>query len=105
MKHCSKDDIIDFGVQFLKAKGVAGKSARIVTEIAVKTQAMGIHTHGLAVFPYFDRSIPNPLNPAAQPEVVKESAATAVVDGNFGFAQLALNELAGQYGIQPIAAY
>ncbi len=90
MKRCSKDALVEFGVQFLKTKGVAKKNARIIAEIAVKTQAMGIHTHGLAVFPYFNQNIPEPINPTAEPEVVKESGAAAIIDGNFGFAQLAL---------------
>ena len=71
MKHCSKDALVEFGVQFLKTKGVEEKNARIITEIAVKTQAMGIHTHGLAIFPYFNQNIPEPINPSAEPELVK----------------------------------
>jgi LDH2 family malate/lactate/ureidoglycolate dehydrogenase len=91
MKHCSKNALVEFGTQFLKTKGVEEKKARIIAEIAVKTQAMGIHTHGLAIFPYFNRNIPELINPSAEPEVVKETGATAVIDGNFGFAQLAMS--------------
>jgi LDH2 family malate/lactate/ureidoglycolate dehydrogenase len=91
MKHCSKDALVEFGIQFLKTKGVEEKNAGIIAEIAVKTQAMGIHTHGLVIFPYFNQNIPELINPTAEPEVVKESGATAVIDGNFGFAQLALS--------------
>lgn len=91
MKHCSKETLIKFGVEFLKNKGVSEKNARNIAEIAVKTQAMGIHTHGMAVFPYFNQNIPDPIDPSAEPEVVKEFGATAVIDGNYGFAQLALS--------------
>ena len=50
------------------------------------------HTHhGLVIFPYFEQNIPDPIDPSAEPEVVKESGAGAVIDGNFGFAQLALS--------------
>ena len=110
MKRCSKDALVEFGVQFLKKKGVEEKNARIIAEIAVKTQAMGIHTHGLAIFPYFNQNIPELINPAAEPEVVKESGATAVIDGNFGFAQLALSlakevavEKASKQGVAMVA--
>jgi len=51
---------------------------------------MGIHTHGLAIFPYFDKSIPQLIDPGAEPRVVSEAGAGAVIDGRFGFAQLAL---------------
>jgi L-lactate dehydrogenase len=91
MKRCSKGSLIEFGLQFLKVKGVTEKNASIIAEIAVKTQAMGIHTHGLVVFPYFNQNIPDPIIPTAEPQVVKESGATAVIDGNFGFAQLTLS--------------
>ncbi|UCF97880.1 MAG: Ldh family oxidoreductase [Spirochaetaceae bacterium] len=91
MKRCSKDALVEFGVRFLTKKGVAEKNARVISEIAVKTQAMGIHTHGLVVFPYFNQNIPDPIDPAAEPTVAKESGATALIEGNFGFAQLALD--------------
>jgi len=91
MKICSKDSLVRFGVEFLKGKGVPEKNARTITDIAVKTQAMGIHTHGMAVFPYFNQNIPDPIDPAAEPGIVRETGATAVIDGNYGFAQLALS--------------
>ena len=91
MKRCTKDALIGFGVGFLKNKGVGDKNARTIAEIAVKTQAMGIHTHGMAIFPYFEQNIPDPINPAAEPEVVKQSGATALIDGNYGFAQTAMS--------------
>ena len=106
MKHCAKDALIGFGVGLLKNKGIPEKNARTIADIAVKTQAMGIHTHGMAIFPYFDQNIPDPIDPTAEPEVVKQSGATALIDGNYGFAQLALNlakelavEKAGNQGV------
>jgi LDH2 family malate/lactate/ureidoglycolate dehydrogenase len=91
MTRCSKDALVGFGVEFLKKKGVSEKNARTITDIAVKTQSMGIHTHGMVVFPYFNQNIPDLIDPAAEPEVVKETGATAVIDGNYGFSQLALS--------------
>jgi LDH2 family malate/lactate/ureidoglycolate dehydrogenase len=90
MKRCSEEILVKFGIRFLEIKGVPKKNAEIIAGIAVKTQAMGIHTHGLAVFPYFEQNIPEPIDPVAEPRVIKESGATAIIDGNFGFAQLAL---------------
>ena len=91
MKHCSREVLVDFGVEFLQQKGVSATNAPTIADIAVKTQAMGIHTHGMVVFPYFDHNIPDPIDPAAEPQVVKEKGATAVIDGNYGFAQLAMS--------------
>jgi len=109
MKRCSEEILEKFGIRFLEIKGVPKKNAEIIAEIAVKTQAMGIHTHGLAVFPYFEQNIPEPIDPIAEPRVVKESGATGIIDGNFGFAQLALKlakelalEKASQQGVAMI---
>jgi len=91
MRHCSREALVSFGVRLLTDKGVGQAEACAVSEIAVKTQAMGIHTHGLAVFPYFAQNIPQRIDPAAKPRVVKEAGAGALLDGGFGFAQLAMS--------------
>jgi L-lactate dehydrogenase len=81
---------VAFGVRFLTSKGAEAGNARAVAEIVVQTQAMGIHTHGLALFPYFHQNIPDRVDPRAQPRLVRESGIGAVIEGNFGFAQLAM---------------
>jgi LDH2 family malate/lactate/ureidoglycolate dehydrogenase len=90
MHRCTKESLIEFGTRFLQAKGSPEANARVVAETAVQTQAMGIHTHGLAVFSYFDKAIPDLVDPGAEPELIKQTGATAVIDGHKGFAQLAL---------------
>ncbi len=79
-----------FGMSFLKAKGVPESTASVVTDIVVQTEAMGIHTHGLKLFPYFENMIPDELNPVSQPQVVREKASTALIDAREGFSQLAM---------------
>lgn len=90
MKRCSPEDLIAFGVRFLTSKGADAGSARVVADTVVQTQAMGIHTHGLALFPYFQQNIPARVDPRAQPRLVRESGVGAVIEGDFGFAQLAI---------------
>lgn len=51
----------------------------------MENESMGIHTYGLAVFPYFNQVIPETLNAKAEPELVKEKGATALIDGREGF--------------------
>lgn len=74
----------------LTARGVPEGNARYLAEVAVESEAMGIQTHGVAAFPYFDTQIDGELNPKAEPVVVRETQATALVDGQGGFGQLAM---------------
>ena len=85
-----KQRLLDFGVELLVKRGVRADKAACLTEIAVATEAFGIHTHGLVLFPYWDKFIGSRIDPAAEPRVVKEKAATALIDGAGGFGQLAL---------------
>ncbi len=90
MKRVPKEELTDFGVRLLTAKGVPEENARYVAEAVVETEAMGVKTHGAALFPYFDKTVGSAIDPKAEPVVVKEKGATALVDGNGSFAQLAM---------------
>ncbi|HUT36659.1 MAG TPA: Ldh family oxidoreductase [Planctomycetota bacterium] len=85
-----KRRLLDFGVEFLVKRGVSSAKAACLAETAVATEAFGIHTHGLVLIPYWDKFIGERIDPAAEPRVVKEKAATALIDGCGGFGQLAL---------------
>ena len=90
MKRYSWERLVRFGFELLTARGVAEENARYLAEVAVQSEAMGIETHGVAAFPYFDRQIDGELNPRAEPLVVRETQAMALVDGQGGFGQLAM---------------
>ena len=90
-----KVELIRFGTDLMLALGAGGKTARIVAETAAETEAMGINTHGLAVYPYYDAMVPDPIDPAARPEVVRETGASCVIDGRHGCSQPVLH-LAGE---------
>jgi len=104
-------DLVDFSVAFLTGKGLSEADAAYVGEVAVKTEAMGIHTHGLVLLPYLDGKLGNDLDATARPAVVRESGASALVDGNSGLGQLAMRlavELASakaqSHGVGMVAA-
>jgi LDH2 family malate/lactate/ureidoglycolate dehydrogenase len=82
--------LLDFGIRLLAAKGVSRDKAAYLADVAVTTEACGIHTHGLVAFAYWDKFIGSRVDPAAEPRVVKETPATALLDGQSGFGQLAL---------------
>jgi LDH2 family malate/lactate/ureidoglycolate dehydrogenase len=82
--------LVEFGVSVLTRKGVPAAPARHVSEIVVRTEAMGIKTHGMIYLSYADSSIPGLVNPTAEPAVVRDKGAVAVVDGKRGIAHLAM---------------
>ena len=84
------DTLVDFGTRLLVAKGAPEDAARQVATIAAETEAWGIPTHGVRVYEYFEHFIGSGLDPTAQPRVVKEKGATAIVDGAGAFGQLAM---------------
>jgi L-lactate dehydrogenase len=85
-----REKLVDFGVRLLKAKGVPDASARYIADFVVQTEAFGVKTHGVTFFTYADQQIPGELNPTAEPILVREKGATALIDGNNGFSQLAM---------------
>jgi len=85
-----KRRLLDFAAAFLVKRGVGADKAAYLAETAVATEAFGIHTHGLVLLPYWDKFIGERIDPKAEPRVVKERAATALIDGAGGFGQLAL---------------
>ncbi|HPD16340.1 MAG TPA: Ldh family oxidoreductase [Planctomycetota bacterium] len=82
--------LLDFAIEFLVKRGVRADRAACLAETAVATEAFGIHTHGLVLIPYWDKFIGDRIDPCAEPRVVKERPATALIDGAGGFGQLAL---------------
>ena len=89
-KTVNMEKVINFGKSYLKYKGTDENDASYITDIIVTTEAMGVHTHGLTLFPYFESVIPDELNPKARPHIVKEKGASALIDAEGGFAQLAM---------------
>ncbi len=90
LERIPRDKLINFGIEFLIKKGAPEENAKKITEIVVETESMGIHTHGVKLFPYFDSVIPQDLNPKAQPEIAREQASIALIDSNSGFSQIAM---------------
>jgi LDH2 family malate/lactate/ureidoglycolate dehydrogenase len=66
MRRYSWERLVRFGFELLTAKGVPEEHARYLAEVAVESEAMGIETHGVAAFPYFDEQIVDTLNRTAR---------------------------------------
>ena len=106
MNYYPLDKMEDFAAALLIAKGIPEANAVYMAGMAVRTEAMGITTHGLSVLGYLDSQIPKIINPESEPEIISEKASTVLIDARMGFSQLAMKtavekvlEKAGETGI------
>lgn len=104
MNFYAKQDLINFGTQLLTKKNVPEKNARYISELVVKAESTGISTHGVALFLYFDNVLGKTIDPTAEPKIVKEKGATALIDSNKAFGHLAM-KLAKELAIKKAKEY
>jgi len=95
MRRVPLNDLVSFGTMLLEAKGVPSDDARYIAEAAVKTEAMGVVTHGLKVLLYLAAGIPDDIPPRIEPEVVRERGAVVLIDARGGVSQTALRKALG----------
>ncbi len=74
-----------FMVDVFKAQGVIAEDARICADVLITSDLRGIESHGVGRLKYYyDRIQAGIQFPTAQMEVIKETEATALVDGHHG---------------------
>jgi LDH2 family malate/lactate/ureidoglycolate dehydrogenase len=81
------DLLESFMVDLFQAIGVPESDARICSDVLIKADQRGIDSHGIGRLKpiYYDRIIGQKIqSPDAQVEVVRDKAATAVLDGHHG---------------------
>ena len=85
------DALQAFVERALAALGVPEAEARSVAELMVEADLLGYDTHGtFRLRLYVDRLRGGGLNPTARPRVLRETAATALIDGDNGLGHLAM---------------
>jgi LDH2 family malate/lactate/ureidoglycolate dehydrogenase len=81
------------------AEGFSQVDARFIAEAMIRTERRGVSTHGLWFLPhYIGAARRGVVNVTAQPQVIAETAATAVVD-----ADAALGHIAMKYACELVA--
>jgi LDH2 family malate/lactate/ureidoglycolate dehydrogenase len=81
----------DFVGRVLAALGVPERDAAAVAGLMVEADLLGYDTHGVfRLRQYVGRLKGGGTNPAARPRVLRETAATALVDGDNGLGHLAM---------------
>ena len=85
------DQLVAFVTGVLRALGVPASDAARVAAAMVEADALGYDTHGtFRLRQYADRLKAGGFNPAASPRILRETAATAVIDGDNGLGHLAM---------------
>ncbi|MDD2412523.1 MAG: Ldh family oxidoreductase [Bacteroidales bacterium] len=100
-------DIIEKTMMQLLIKfGVPQNDAKIVSDVLIKADQLGIDSHGVNRLKaiYLDRIKEGVLNPITKIDVIKDKAATAVIDGNNGMGHV-IAKLAMQKAIDKAKIY
>jgi len=85
-----------FCAEIMEKSGVLPETAKVVSEILVKTDMMGTSTHGTAnLGGYMAKVVAGGFDGKAKPEIVKEGPTWAIVDGHYG-----LGPASGFYSIE-----
>lgn len=110
MKRVSMDELVKFGVAFMTKRGVPADHASYVATIIVETEAFRQSTHGLAQYQVINTKLGTVIDPRAEPKIVRDLGATALLDGESCLGNLAMKyakeqvvEKAHAYGIGFVA--
>jgi uncharacterized oxidoreductase len=93
MIRVTAEQVRSLGVAILKAAGTPEDQARLVVGLLVRANLMGVDSHGIVRIPEYMVDIDSgKLKPGAPVNTIKESAATALLDGGWNFGQVAAME-------------
>ena len=89
MPRISAEEIRELEVKILRNLGASQEYAELVVDMLVEASLVGHDSHGVHyITRYAERIKKGIIDPKAVPEVTKETASTAVVDGHWGFGQV-----------------
>lgn len=82
-----------FACDILEGLGAPTETAQLVTDSLVRADVRGYGTHGIGILPLYAGMVDDgAIDPVATPTVERGDGATARVDGQTGFGQLAARE-------------
>ena len=94
----------DYTAAILRGARMSEEGARIAAAVLVMSDARGIESHGVARLPQYVNLIDaGVLDPAAVPEVERESASTVLVNAHNGMGQVAGDYAIGSNHVLPTA--
>jgi len=76
----------NFMKQVLQKSGIPSADAEIISDVLIESDKRGIDSHGIGRLKpiYIDRLDEGVMNPVTKVDIIKETATTAVLDGNNG---------------------
>lgn len=91
MSAVSADALTGFATRAFTSLGVPEGDAKAVACLMVEADLLGYDTHGMfRLRQYVNRLRDNGFNPTAKPHVIRETAATALIDGDNGLGHLSM---------------
>jgi L-2-hydroxycarboxylate dehydrogenase (NAD+) len=105
------NNLVDFMLEALTAMGTSLEDAKIITDVIITSDLWGIRSHGIAHLKMYHERIKKGLQlPTTRWSVVKDTQATAVIDGGNGMGMVvgyhAMNlaiQKARKYGLGAVA--
>lgn len=89
MLNFTHDQLRKNSFEIFKAAGATDEEARIISDLLVESNLAGHDSHGVLRIPQYVRMIQNGgIKLGANIEIVQETPATAVINGNWGFGQV-----------------
>lgn len=77
------EDLKEFSVKALMSAGVSENNANIVADVLITTDTFGVVTHGTKnLYPYVQKMQAGGLDAKAEPSIIGEGPAWAIIDGN-----------------------
>lgn len=77
------DDLKEFSVKALVWAGVSEENANTVADVLITTDTFGVVTHGTKnLYPYIQKMQAGGLDAKAEPSIISEGPAWAIIDGN-----------------------
>lgn len=104
MKRIGMDELVNFGVRFMTKHGVSEENSKYLSSVIVETEAFRQTTHGLVQFKVISDQLGKEIDPKAEPEIVRDNSAMALVDGNGSFGNLAIR-LARELAVRKAREY
>ncbi len=89
MPRIASEHLIEIAREIFKTVGVSENVAELVSDSLVESNMRGVDSHGVMRLPAYVRLVEEgKIRPDSEPVVIRETVATAVVDGRWGFGQV-----------------
>lgn len=86
MQPYDPEELRTMSARILRAAGASAHEAAVVAEELIEASLMGLDSHGLVRLAQYVRQIGSgSIRPGQAPQVIKETATTAIVDGGMNF--------------------